>query len=428
MKKEANMGAQLSTAVLLMSAVKVWALPDAGATVARNTLAVEGVGGIIVQAIPVRDVFQDIGNSFEQNVKKPLKHVGKEIGIGLENTRKETERAGRKINMAVVAIGEGGQHLVQQSGHVIEDTAHWAGDHPFEAALIVGAAFTCGATLVDLYAVEFSVAATAGGGTAVVGITLFKSESDKKSASAERSNPESKGSAPVSPQSKKTATVVTLPEPGKVPEEQRAQVADKILDLLKYETEGELKLYPNVPDDPRLKELKSAYPHTSTSNLPFFLSGSVTALRSTLDVLASEEVGRQIIKQTLGDQQKMKIFDGVQERYLSAHKMLEGYRKESYANAIPREKRDEIQRRVGELWNNNDHTLKTIFGADTIRPDVKDGSVRAAEALNKIDQDVRNARIKNGAKAIQDAMKKNGGPGYPVLPLEEIERRIRATE
>ena len=151
------------------------------------------------------------------------------------------------------------------------------------------------------------------------------------------------------------------------------------------------------------------------------LPGYVTAPR---DVLSLAVDPAKLMGKFSSDKMKLKAFDMVVSAYKMADDFLTEYRLRAAHDVIPAGERDRYVQMIGELWSRNDTRLKLFFGADTIRPGYVDGTVRAREALNQIDAQLRDENIKKAARDLYDLLQKTDSY-YKNTGIEELECRIR---
>jgi hypothetical protein len=84
------------------------------------------------------------------------------------------------------------------------------------------------------------------------------------------------------------------------------------------------------------------------------------------------------------------------DEYLTSYALRNG--------TVSPEEREQYIQRIGELWNRNDARLKLYFGTNTVRPDIKDGAVRAKQAIDNIDAKQKDDRTKKAAQDLHEQL------------------------
>ena len=151
------------------------------------------------------------------------------------------------------------------------------------------------------------------------------------------------------------------------------------------------------------------------------LPGYATASR---DVLSLAVHPAKLMGKFSSDKMKLQVFNMVVSAYKMADDLLTEYRLRAAHDVVPPEERDRYAQMIGELWSRNDRRLKLYFGADTIRPGMVDGTVRAREALNQIDTQLKEENIKKAARDLYDLLQKIASY-YKNTSVEELKCRIR---
>lgn len=158
------------------------------------------------------------------------------------------------------------------------------------------------------------------------------------------------------------------------------------------------------------------YPLNPFSLMP----GWATGIRLVLPLAVNPQ---KLLSRALSDKQKEQAFQLVANAYYMADDYLASYALNN-GDTFSKEKREEYTARIGELWERNDNRLKLYFGADAIRPGMKAGPVRARAALEAIDMQLKDERIKKSARDLHELMQKSNSY-YKNLTAEELECRIR---
>lgn len=162
---------------------------------------------------------------------------------------------------------------------------------------------------------------------------------------------------------------------------------------------------------------KYGYPVNPLTRVP----GYVVGTRLALDLAVDEGA---LLRRMLESTELKRIFIQTANKYYLADRILTDYEISASNAPVTSNDRAEIIERVGYLWNTAELNLQKYFGASIIKPGYKDGTVRAKQALDRIDIRLKEARIRNAARLIWEKTR-DPNSAYHHLTVKDIEEAIR---